>query len=336
MYGLMFHHFYDDAQYPASPLVQHPPIKHPKSQGAISGGEFEQLLHRLTREGAHLLDAPVWLDKALKGQLQPNEHCLTFDDALACQFDIALPVMQQFGLRAFWFVYSHVLAGKPEWLELYRDFRMRAFATVNDFYAAFEAQQPPPIQQLMTTAAPLLNSYLTDYPFYTPEDRRFRFLRDEVLGPEAYHTAMQQLMAQYGWSTTDAIQRLWLTEHQVLSLHQQGHIIGLHSSSHPTQLAAMAVEEQQQEYTDNHTHLTQLLGQAPTTMAHPCNSYSPDTLNILDALGITLGFCATRQPPDTCQPLSGGAASDTPFTHLLWPREDVANLINRPYTETRF
>ena len=99
----------------------------------------------------------------------------------------------------------------------------------------------------------------------------------------------------------------------ICKLKDEGHIIGIHSHSHPTTLADLSFEEQQTEYQKNFEILTDILKEKPFTMAHPCNSYSDDTLKILENMGIKIGFCSNMTKTD--------------YTVLEFPREDSACLI---------
>ena len=121
MYGVMFHHFCD--------------ARHPRGQGAITAQELEDILDYV---GLHrILPAHEWLERATKGTLEAGETCLTFDDALRCQYDIALPVLERYGLTAFWFVYSSVFEGNEEPLEIYRYFRAVEYTDMDEFCVAF-------------------------------------------------------------------------------------------------------------------------------------------------------------------------------------------------------
>ena len=123
-HGVMFHHFKGDG--------------HADGQGAITG---EQLADMLDWLGVgRFLSPQDWTERALAGRLGPDDLCLTFDDALLCQYEIAAPVLKAYGLTGFWFVYSAVLEGRPERLELYRHFRSTRFADVDGFYGAFQAR----------------------------------------------------------------------------------------------------------------------------------------------------------------------------------------------------
>ena len=92
-----------------------------------------------------------------------------------------------------------------------------------------------------------------------------------------------------------------------------GHVIGLHSYSHPTDLDKMASEVQRAEYKANIDHLEGLLACPPRVMSHHCNSYSSGTLAMLGNLGINIGFRADMA-------ILGRDG-------LEFPREDHANIL---------
>ena len=106
---------------------------------------------------------------------------------------------------------------------------------------------------------------------------------------------------------------LWMDDAAIRALHAAGHVIGLHSHTHPTRIAHLDEDGQRDEYFSNYAYLHDLLLERPVTMSHPCNSYNPATLSILRELGIVLGFRAN---------MAQSAASELEF-----PREDHANLV---------
>lgn len=280
---VMFHHFTNE-DYPAG-------------QGALSANDFERMLHFIGLD--NLLPAEEWLAAYLSGKLKPHQRCLTFDDALKCQYLIARPVMEAHGLTGFFFVYSSVFEGNLERLEVYRYFRDAYFDSIEDFYTAFD--QALSTSHYASEAEEALKgfdpaSYLADFSFYTQGDRHFRYLRDKVLGPVAYNALMDQLLDAYGLKPEALHHKLWMTDADLKQLRQNGHVVGLHSHSHPTCLEQLPVEQQEWEYRENIAHLTQVLGQPPTTVAHPCNSYNAATLTLLKTLGIRVGFRSNTKP----------------------------------------
>jgi peptidoglycan/xylan/chitin deacetylase (PgdA/CDA1 family) len=302
-HGLMFHHFHDDSFAP--------------SQGSISAETLARVIAHY-RDSHNLLDAGEFKLRALDGSLTAGDVCLTFDDSLLCQYRIAYPVLQDYGLRAFWFVYSSVIDGNIEVLEVYRRFRNEFFDSIDSFYAAFidtarKSAYAASVAQRLAEFSP--SDYLVEFPFYSDDDRRFRFVRDQVLGPAAYEAVMDQMMDAFGTSRRQLGDGLWMNADHLRTLHRNGHIIGLHSHTHPTALASMPANRQETEYRDNRDLLTRVLGDSPDTMSHPCNSYSDVTLDLLGGLGITLGFRSNMSAGD--------------HSALEFPREDHANIVAR-------
>jgi peptidoglycan/xylan/chitin deacetylase (PgdA/CDA1 family) len=296
----MFHHFHGAG--------------HPATQGSISAEQLADLIGFLGRE--RILPADEWLARAGRGQLGDGDLCLTFDDSLRCQYDIARPVLAELGLTAFWFVYTSVLEGRVERLELYRRFRTVGFASLEAFYTAFfeavgRSGHGPQVERALHGFAPA--TYLAQYPFYITADRQFRYVRDEVLGPQQYHAVMEEMIASRGLDVQELTRNLWIDDDCVRQLHADGHVIGLHSHTHPTRMAELSPEAQEQEYHANFAHLERVLSVAPTAMSHPCDSYSEQTLDIVRRLGIVLGFRSNLSRPRTCE--------------LDYPREDHANLL---------
>jgi peptidoglycan/xylan/chitin deacetylase (PgdA/CDA1 family) len=299
-YGLMFHHFTDH--------------RHAAGQGAISAATFEAMLRR---EGlARILSPEDWTERALAGTLEPHHRCITFDDALKCQIDVALPVLDALGLKAFFFVYSSVFEGALERLEVYRHYRTVAFPSVEAFYDTFDAAVAASAHGERVAAALrdfVPESYLAAFPFYSRGDRIFRYLRDQVLGEEAYVSIMDGLVEAWRADRPDLAAELWMTDADLDRLIAGGHTIGLHSYSHPTVLGALPAERQREEYARNAAHLARR-GIRPRVMSHPCNSYSSATLALLREMGVELGFCSNR----------GAVASRS---LLETPREDHANIL---------
>tara|TARA_B110001469_G_C9510004_1_gene254242 strand:+ start:278 stop:583 length:306 start_codon:yes stop_codon:yes gene_type:complete len=94
-----------------------------------------------------------------------------------------------------------------------------------------------------------------------------------------------------------------------------GHIIGLHSYSHPTDLKAFLKEEQKTKYRKNFDHFSLVLGSKPRTVSHPCNSYDEKTLEILKELEVTIGFRSN--------------INQSKFSLLEFLREDHAIIMNK-------
>jgi peptidoglycan/xylan/chitin deacetylase (PgdA/CDA1 family) len=284
-HGLMLHHFCD--------------ARHPRGQGAIDANCFRRLLEAIGIE--RFLPAKTFQERALAGDLKEGDLCISFDDALRCQYDVALPVLRELGLTSFWFVYSGVFEGHREPLEVFRYFRTIAYPDVEAFYAAFDAaiRSSEHAERVRRESAGIdFRSYLSEVTVYTDSDRWFRYLRDRILGPERYNAVMWHMIREAGYEHAIPASLLWMDDGCLAELAREEHVIGLHSYSHPTLLEALPAEQQRSEYERNAAHLASVTGQKPVTVSHPCNSYSGTTLSILADMGVRLGFRANMAKRD--------------------------------------
>lgn len=299
-FGLMLHHFFDD--------------RHPMIQGALSADQFDRMLDFLSRQH-RIVDPDEWCEGTARGTLADDALCITFDDSLRCQFDIAFPVLRDRGLKAFWFVYTSPLDGVPEKLELYRYFRNTAFDSVDAFYDAFLAQLETSewageVARARDGFDP--GAYLQAFPMYTDGDRLFRFLRDKVLGGVRYDAVMARMIEAAGLDGRAVQDLLWMDERCLRELVGAGHEIGLHSHTHPLNMAELPLETQRQEFSLNRARLQAMCGCHPRSMSHPSNSYDDKTLALLSEMGIGAGFRANMET--------------VPYHPLTVPREDHANV----------
>lgn len=299
-HGLMFHHFHGDEHLPC--------------QGSISADEFEELIRWVGIK--RILPAAEWRDRACRGTLRDGDLCISFDDSLKCQIDVALPVLQKYDLTAFWFIYTSVISGGIEMLEIYRHFRHVFFDSLDQFYDEFVNSLLKPgdggdIEMALSTFDP--DAYMTAFPFLSRGDKVFRFLRDDLLGPERYHRAMGLMMERHGADPAKIAPGLWMKGGDVRSLSQAGHVIGLHSHTHPTRMAELPLALQREEYGRNASVLEAVTGCRPDTIGHPCGSYSAETLEMLTHLGVVMGFRANMVQAE--------------YGRLELPREDHANIM---------
>jgi len=302
-HGIMFHHFYDD--------------KHCNGQGAISAEQLRDIIDHYGRD--NILPAKEWFDRAIGKRLKSNDICLTFDDSLLCQYEVALPVLEKYNLTAFWFVYTSVMDGEIEMFEVHRKFRSVRFTDIDDFYETFfRAVEKSAYGSDVESA---LKNYSHDnwktYPFYTKNDTKFRYIRDTVLGITKYNHIMSVIMQDYKINLSEFASDLWMTAEHLKTLNSRGHIIGLHSHTHPMLLSKLPASEQRKEYQRNYKFIFDTLGERPVSMSHPRNSYNEETLSILENdLKIQLGF------RDNMKELAAHSKYE-------FPREDHANILRR-------
>ena len=61
------------------------------------------------------------------------------------------------------------------------------------------------------------------FPFYTENDKVFRFFRDKILGPSNYNQIMNDLMNKKMFDTSEVPTKVFMTVTQLEQLNQKGH-----------------------------------------------------------------------------------------------------------------
>ena len=157
------------------------------------------------------------------------------------------------------------------------------------------------------------SKHLEEYIFYSDKEREYRFFRDKILGREKFELLMEGMLAEAGLSCDDLSRGLWMDNNDLVDLAEKDHIIGLHSYSHPTDLSSLSYVDQRHEYQKNIKHIEKVTGRRPKVVAHPVNSYGSETLKILSAMGIEIGFRSNMFQTD--------------FSPLEYPRQDCVNIM---------
>lgn len=298
-HGLMFHYFHG--------------VPSCGSQGSLTAHDLEALLDFVGIE--RVIPPDEWCTRADAGSLG-HSVCLTFDDGLRSQYDIAAAVLEEHGLAAFFFVHTSSLESPPTGPELHR-YLCSTYGHVDRFYEDFFqvvglGECAERVSDGLRTFDP--KSYLAAFPFYTDADRSFRFVRDDLLAPHEYENVIAQLFARRRIDQESVRRDLWLQREHLQDLERRGHMVGLHSHSHPMSMARLPYEEQLDEYQTNLDVLSEVLGRRPVCMSHPNNSRNSVTFEVLTKLGVRVGFRAEM---------------GSEWTTLDLPREDCANVLAR-------
>ena len=277
-HGIMFHHFHDNRI-------------HIKSQGSIDKDDFYKMINFIGRN--NILDADVFYEKLKNNKLKSNEVCLTFDDAIKCQIDIALPILEELKIKSFFFVYTSVFQGKPDNLEFFRYFRMNYYKNVDEFYDSFYEVLDKDLKSFFEKNSIIIKDKKIKYPLYSISDIKFRLVRDVLLTKAQYEETMFSMFKEKQFNYNDFSKKLFFQKNDLQTLDNLGHLVGLHSHSHPTLLEKLSYDEQKSEYENCLSSISDILNKPKNEikfMSHPCGSYNADTLEILKELGIELGF----------------------------------------------
>jgi hypothetical protein len=171
----MFHYFHDNQDYK-------------KVQGSISS---EELLLVLRSGKFNILSPSEWLGMYIEDKLKTNDVFLSFDDGLKEQIKIALPILEKFNIKALFNIYTEpIISNEISNIEFYRYVRNHAFKNTDDFYKYFfkivKLNYDVDVKKIH------IGNYLSNYTFYSHNDKLFRFVRD-VLLLDDYHDIMQKI-----------------------------------------------------------------------------------------------------------------------------------------------
>ena len=277
-HGIMFHHFHDSGV-------------HSKGPGSLSKDEFYKIINFVGRK--NILDANIFFEKFKNNNLKNNELCLTFDDAIKCQIDIALPVLEDLKIKSFFFVYTSLFDGKPDNLEIFRYFRINCFDSINDFYNSFYKVLDKDLADFFKKNVQKIKTKKIELPHCTIEDVKFKLIRDFYLTKKHYEEIMFLMMKEKNFDQKKFYPKLLFNRDDLKKLDSLGHLIGLHSHNHPTLFEKLDYNEQEKEYEKCISTISKILNKPKKDikyMSHPCGSYNNDTLTILKKLGIELGF----------------------------------------------
>jgi len=310
-HGIMFHHFHDDGI-------------HTKGQGSIDKDDFYKMINFIGRN--NILDADIFFEKFKNNKLKEKEVCLTFDDGIKCQIDVALPILEELKIKSFFFVYTSMFEGKLDNLEIFRYFRMNYFNNVDEFYNSFYQVLDKDLKTFFEDNNDKIKATKIKFPHYSIEDIKFRLVRDIFLTKSQYEETMLLMFKEKQFNYKDFFKKLFFQKDDLKTLDSLGHLVGLHSHNHPTLLEKLNYDEQKDEYEKCLSSISNILDKPKNEikyMSHPCGSYNKDTFEILKELGIELGFKQIM----TIEPEKGMKKINNSFLEIA--RQDHAEIYKR-------
>ena len=188
------------------------------------------------------------------GRVPPRAVCITFDDGYRSVYDLALPVLREYGLPATVFVTSGYIGSGNMW---------------ND--RIMEA-----MQSLPGTSLNLNELGLGTYSLRNQDERRQSVdrltERSKYLSPEARHSVVEHLETLVGDEHRDS---LMLTSDMVRELDRQGMEIGAHTVSHPI-LTSLDDDSARIEISASKQQLEAILGKPVRLFAYPNGKVGKD------------------------------------------------------------
>ena len=221
------------------------------------------------------------------GSLPARAACITFDDGYADNYLVAMPILQQYGLTATFFVATGFLDGGRMWNDSIIETVRGCTGALLDLSSLNLGQHPmSTLVEKRTAIAALIRKIK-----YQPTARRIG------VTAEIARLAKAQLPHD-----------LMMTSLQVKTMRRAGMQIGAHTVSHPI-LAQLTDDQAKGEISDSKVFLEQLLGEPIGLFAYPNGKpgedYSPQTVEVVRRLGfdaaVSTQWGASQQGDDPLQ-----------------------------------
>lgn len=276
----MFHHFHFGNQKPI--------------QGSWTDTQFEDLIVNLLEKGYDFI-LPSDANFDMLSDQDRKSILLTFDDALSSQISVAKKVMDKYGIKGIFFVYTNIYYEQFSEIETQREFRNSYFSHIDEFYEAFFSKAE---EQFLLDLKKIFNdfnttSYLSEYTFYSVNDKFYRYLRDFVLTKKQHSLCYDGLYTSNATTMAELAKGIYMTKNDLLTLQAEGHSIGLHSHSHPFNIHQFSRIEAINEYKKNMHCLNEIGIENINCMSHPSGNYNNEILEGLETFdGLLYGFRA--------------------------------------------
>lgn len=242
------------------------PQRDPIFPGEVDRHDFLRQL-RLLKSCFNVLPLLDAVRLARQGKLPPRAACITFDDGYADNAEVALPLLQQAGLHATFFIASGFLNGGRMW---------------ND--TVIEAVRRCPAGTLDLDVLGL-GRYALD----GPDSRHHAIV---ALIRQLKYLPMTERLAQVS-RLADCVGQalpddLMMDTAQLLRLRDAGMGIGAHTVNHPI-LTSLPVAEARQEIMQGRAELEHLLAQPVPLFAYPNGKpgedYGPEHVAMVREIG---------------------------------------------------
>jgi hypothetical protein len=106
---------------------------------------------------------------------------------------VALPILDRYGLKAFWFIFSSVFEGGVNKNEIYNCFATSEFESFDFFVDIFLSRLSLP--EKIFSESPYLDYFLNfkiKHPFYSENDLKYRFVRNNVLSKDQFEREVDE------------------------------------------------------------------------------------------------------------------------------------------------
>lgn len=279
-----FHYIQPEGRYP------HPGIH------ARSPEELKEQLERLSR-GFEFISGKDLVFAVRNERSLPDHSCLiTFDDGLKDQYENAIPILDELGVPAVFFICSQpisehraITVHKTHWLRATRPadvFRDLAFASAESLDIELDLSRADDV------------AASRHYPYDDPPIRRLKFLLNHLIPPNDHQRILDDIFKDEA-DEVEFCRSFYMSESQVGEI-SRNYMIGSHSHSHVS-LSTMSDKSIVEELRTSKLILEDVIGDAVEIVSYPYGGYETVTRSIAEAAdqvgyaaGLTMEFSANQ------------------------------------------
>lgn len=221
------------------------------------------MIHQVHGSGYPEKMGSVAIEKLERVVEKHPDYVYTFDDGLACQ-QLAFPVLQNYSAKAIFFV------NNQNENERHRMIRERLGFDFWIIFWRWYGRKPKPPKE-----------FLSEYDFYTPDDKAYRWVRD-FSDPEGHDKTMDWI--------SDQTEVPEFIDPQIVV--DNGYELGLHSATHPRRMDIMKPHLQYDEWMDN-LGFIQAFQPHLQYASYPMGRYNHVTIEILRQLNIETAYTSS-------------------------------------------
>ena len=245
---------------------------------------------------------------------------ITFDDGLKSQYKIALDVLENFNIKAFFFIFSESLENKHFTVENIRYFSYKFFKDRDHFYRSFFRTYEECFSNKLIFddkfSQHLFKKYKKQSKYYSKNDIIFKIARDNYINEKNYKKVMLKMFNNKKVDIKLLTKKLYMSKNEIKDISNLGHIVGLHSHSHNHKNHQFSFKEELDDYKKNKKILEKTIKKKIYCLSYPFGNYTINSEKILNKLNIKYAFCKNSVTTNVFK-----------NKNYCLPRENISNLL---------
>jgi len=222
--------------------------------------------------------------------LKKNSFLLTFDDGLKDHYENVLNILNRYKIKGIFFIStSPIFENKMP--VVHKIHFLRSILNLKKFISILTFALPSEWKNYKLSDKQVLNAEKT-YPFDTLQDKKTKYFLNFILPSEVIDSTTSKMLKILKYNEKELCNELFLTKEQIVEIHNDGHIIGLHGNTHET-LSKFNKKKLKQDLQSCQNYLNSILGFEPSILSYPYGRKEAipfKHLDVLDSLRIKDSF----------------------------------------------